>query len=135
MYNIKKIIFFLIIFFFIPVYSFSKVNKMVIADSVFNYICQLGIKHPEIVIKQTILETGWYSDSYLMSRNNLFAFRTKKYLKFKNWKASVEYYKKWQDKHYLNSDENYYRFLIRIKYATNKYPVYLKKIKYVNSCK
>ena len=131
----KKIILIFLITFFCFNNLYSKSHNKVMADSVFNYICQLGIKHPEIVVKQSILETGWYSDPYLMSRNNLFAFRVKNYLKFKDWKASVEYYIKWQDKHYVNLHENYFKFLIRIKYATNKYPLYLKNIKYDNSCK
>lgn len=103
-------------------------------DSVFNYICKSGIKHPEIVIKQAVLETGWFKSPFLMSRNNIFAFRTKKYLRFDNWKACVDYYKNWQDRKYKDTTENYYDFLVRIKYATPEYPKHLKKIKLNKSC-
>jgi flagellum-specific peptidoglycan hydrolase FlgJ len=103
-------------------------------DSVFNYICKSGIKHPEIVIKQAVLETGWFKSPFLMSRNNIFAFRTKKYLRFDNWKACVDYYKNWQDRKYKDTTENYYDFLVRIKYATPEYPKHLKKIKLSKSC-
>lgn len=103
-------------------------------DSVFNYICKSGIKHPEIVIKQAVLETGWFKSPFLMSRNNIFAFRTKKYLRFDNWKACVDYYKNWQDRKYKDTTENYYAFLVRIKYATPEYPKHLKKIKLSKSC-
>jgi len=115
-------------------YSYAQKQKMLTADTVFQYICQLGIKHPEIVIKQSILETGWYKAPFLMSRNNLFGFRKVEYLRFSNWKESVHYYKRWQDKHYKNPNEDYYDFLVRIKYATPQYPFHLKKVKYTNSC-
>ena len=103
-------------------------------DSIFNYICELQIKHPEIVIKQAIYETGWLKSEFLMSRNNLFGFRAKKYLEFPNWKASVDYYKKWQDKNYKNEKEDYYSFLVRIKYGTKHYSLHLKKLNYIRYC-
>ena len=103
-------------------------------DSIFNYICQKGIIHPEIVIKQAVLETGWFKSPFLMSRNNIFAFRHKKYLHFKSWKDCVDYYKTWQEKRYKDTTEDYYKFLVRIKYATPQYPAHLKKIKLEMIC-
>jgi flagellum-specific peptidoglycan hydrolase FlgJ len=111
---------------------FAQKNKM--TDSVWSYICALQIKHPEIVIRQAILESGWFKSPFLMSRNNLFGFRKVNYLRFKNWKESVEYYKKWQDKKYTNPKEDYYKFLVRVKYATPVYPAHLKKISWSKSC-
>ena len=104
------------------------------AENVFRYICEKGILHPEIVIKQAILESGWFKAPFLMKRNNIFAFRIKEYMHFKDWKACVDYYKKWQDKHYKDHNEDYYNFLVRIKYATPQYPIHVKKIKYTNKC-
>lgn len=53
-----------------------------------------------------------------MKRNNLFAFRfTEEYMHFANWQACVEYYKRWQQKHYTNNSENYYAFLKRKHYS------------------
>ena len=87
-------------------------------DSVFSYIVACGIKHPEIVMQQCLLETGHLRVPYLMHRHNLFAFRvTEAYMTFESWKQSVEYYKRWQDKHYTNPNEDYYVFLKRIKYS------------------
>jgi hypothetical protein len=103
----------------------SKIN----IDSVFKYICEKGIQHPEIVIKQAVLETGWFKSPFLMTRNNIFGFRKNKYMRFNNWKECVDYYKTWQEKRYKNNSEDYYKFLVRIKYATNLYPIQLKKIK------
>lgn len=69
-------------------------------------------------MQQCLLETGHLGTRYLMKRNNLFAFRvTEEYMHFTNWKESVEYYKRWQDKHYKNQGENYYSFLKRIHYS------------------
>jgi hypothetical protein len=109
-------------------------KETLLLDSIFNFICEQKILHPEIVIKQVIIETGWLTSPYLMSKNNLFGFRKKKYLSFYSWQESVEYYKKWQDKYYKNTDEDYFKFLIRIKYATNNYPEHLKKIKFNKTC-
>lgn len=107
----------------------AKINYKLV-DEVYSYIIQKKIQHPEIVLHQAILETGWLRGDYLMKRNNLFGFRKKKYMWFKNWKASVDYYKKWQLKRYKNPKENYYDFLLRIKFATKQYKSHLLKIKY-----
>lgn len=123
-----------LVFFFVSLSFYSYSQKHLSVDSVFGYICQLNILHPEIVIKQAVLETGNFKSSFLMSRNNLFGFRKVNYLRFKNWKESVEYYKKWQLKNYKDPNEDYYNFLVRIKYATKEYPFHLKKIKVTRKC-
>lgn len=99
-------------------------------DSVYAYILASDIKQPEIVLKQAILETGWFTSKLLMKKNNLFAFRaTKKYMRFDTWQESIDYYKRWQDDRYKNPKENYYSFLMRIKYArTLEYIKTLKRI-------
>ncbi|HLP52513.1 MAG TPA: glucosaminidase domain-containing protein [Chitinophagales bacterium] len=100
-------------------------------DSVYAYILASDIKHPEIVLKQAILETGWFQSKMLMKKNNLFAFRsTKKYKQFDTWQASIDYYKKWQDEYYTNPEENYYTFLKRKKYAHT--PEYIRILKNIN---
>ena len=100
-------------------------------DSVYAYILASDIKHPEIVLRQAILETGWFQSKHLMKRNNLFAFRsTKKYMWFNTWQQSIEYYKRWQLENYTNPDENYYSFLVRIKYART--PDYIKTLKRIS---
>lgn len=82
------------------------------------YIKEVGIKHPDIVYAQAIVETGWFKCKHCsMERNNIFGFQTKKgYITFDDWKESVDYYKRWQDKYY--SDGNYYDFLECL-YETN----------------
>ena len=90
------------------------------------------IKHPEIVLRQAILETGWLKSYNAKVRKNLFGFwnsKRKQYFVFECWQASVAYYKNWQDRHYKGGD--YYEFLERIGYATD--PDYVWKLKNIKT--
>jgi uncharacterized FlgJ-related protein len=83
-----------------------------------------GIKYPDLVFRQSILESGWFSSSVWVENNNPFGFWYKdSYLKFKDYKSAILYYKKWQDKHYKGGD--YYEFLDGF-YAED--PDYIKKL-------
>jgi hypothetical protein len=108
--------------------------RMALLDSIFNYICATKILHKDIVMKQVIWETGWLKGQYLMSRNNLFGFRYKEYLRFSSWQESVDYYEKWQQTYYLDPKEDYYNFLLRINYSNSRYPGHLKSLTYSKSC-
>jgi len=84
------------------------------------------IQHKDIVLKQAILETGWLSSYSCKNRHNLFGFRYRgKYLEFDTWQESVEYYSRWQKRHYKGGD--YYKFLEDRGYATD--PEYITKLK------
>lgn len=82
------------------------------------------IHHQEIVYAQYILETG-RKPKY----NNLFGLMYKRRLRrYKHWSESVRDYKKYIQSRYKEG-ENYYSFLKRIKYASNKnYNKQLKRI-------
>jgi len=130
-------LFFIIAILFFTLYKTYPQKKIdfVFIDSVFNYICEKNIQYADIVIKQSILETGWMRGKFLMLKNNLFGFKNRKhYLKFNNWKESVDFYKGWQDRNYKNNEESYYKFLRRIKYGRKYYISLLKKIKYDRVC-
>ena len=45
----------------------QKPANLILADSVFEYICFKEIKHPNIVMRQAILETGWFKSKFLMN--------------------------------------------------------------------
>ncbi len=96
-------------------------------ENVYAELERLDVKHPEIVLRQSILETGWYECEYCsLEGNNIFGFRyKKKYIQFDNWVEGVAYYKKWQDKRYKGGD--YYNFLREVGYATSK--TYISKLK------
>jgi flagellum-specific peptidoglycan hydrolase FlgJ len=84
------------------------------------------IQNKDIVLKQIILETGWLTSYSCKHRHNLFGFRYKgKYLEFTSWEESIDYYFRWQKKHYKGGD--YYKFLKEVGYATD--PNYITKLK------
>jgi hypothetical protein len=108
-------------------------------DSVYKEIQKQNIKHPEIVLKQSIQETGWFNCTKCSWRyNNAFGFRYKDwvtktnpkgYIVFDTWQESVAYYSRWQKRHYKGG--NYYEFLNKRGYATDsKYISNVKSIVY-----
>jgi hypothetical protein len=106
--------------------SFTFCNGQTV-EEVWQEIQKDSIKHPEIVLRQAIWETGWFKSSACKHNHNLFGFNNGK-MKFKTWQESVAYYKQWQDKYYKNDSLDYYKFLIKIKYAANG-PAYVKCLK------
>lgn len=88
----------------------------------------LEIEYPSIVLVQARHETGNYTSNRFIKHNALFGFQTSdtNVIKYKSWKESVIDYKCWQMKR-LKDNEDYYKFLIRIKYA--KDTSYIKKLK------
>jgi len=113
---------------------FSSFKPASVSENVvFCYIKSIGIKNPEIVLKQAIYESGHFKSHIFQTKNNVFGFRkTKNYLYYKNWKTCVDFYKKWQDKHYKDTTQDYYDFLQKINFCGNKkfnYALELKKIK------
>ena len=104
----------------ILLFTIPETDKVIDARSIYNYCIEINIKHPEIVTAQSIWETGWYKcNNCSLDKNNLFGFYYKgDYIKFTNWKESINYYKRWQDKYY-DKERNYYDFLECI-YINNK---------------
>lgn len=108
-------------------------------DSVKTEIVNQGILYPEIVLRQSIWESGWYKCTQCSWRfNNPFGFRHKSwvtddnpqgYLKFDTWQDAVAYYKKWQTKRYKGGD--YYQFLIDVGYAADG-ELYVSHLKSLN---
>lgn len=88
-----------------------------------------GIHNIDIVIAQSILETGHYKSENCISNNNLFGLynsRHHKYFKFKHWSECVKAYKD-LIQYKCKDGENYYSFLKRIGYAED--PEYINKLK------
>ncbi|MFP5042350.1 glucosaminidase domain-containing protein [Parasediminibacterium sp. JCM 36343] len=80
-------------------------------NEVYCYIKKAGIKHPEVVLKQAIYESGHFKSNIFKKRNNLFGFRHNKYIVFDSWQSCIDYYKRWQDKYYKDDSIEYYKFL------------------------
>ena len=81
-------------------------------QEIYTELLSKGIKHPKIVLRQAIKETGWMKcDNCSLDHNNLFGFQWKgKYLEFDTWQESVAYYAKWQTK-WFDGRRSYYDFL------------------------
>ena len=95
-------------------------------SNVRKYLNIMEIAHPEVVIKQFILETGWGKSYVCKTFNNLFGFRgSNGYFKYKHWTESVEHYKEFQNKKYKGGD--YYNFLVKVGYA--EVPDYIQILK------
>lgn len=94
---------------------------------VYEYIVSCEIQHADIVYRQFLLETGHGTSYAFLHRNNTHGWGNGK-MSFGSWQESIEYYRKWQLRHYRGGD--YYRFLERIRYASSpSYVATLKKIR------
>ena len=87
------------------------------------------IHHPEIVVAQSILETGFYRSKGCLNDKNLFGLyngNKNQFFKFNHWTESVKAYKDMIQYKYKNN-EDYYYFLNRIGYAEDS--LYNNKLK------
>lgn len=86
------------------------------------------MEYPDIVLAQAKLESGNFTSNRFIKYNALFGFQKSEsnIIKYKSWKESVVHYKCWQMNR-LREDENYYNFLIRVKYAADTN--YINKLK------
>ncbi len=110
----------------------KKNNDSLTLDNVYQELINQGIRYPDIIICQVILETNYLKSYNCRTRNNLFGFYNgKRYLKFDNWKQCVAFKRVWQEKYYKNDKQPYYKFLTNLPYAEDlEYVAKLKQIKY-----
>lgn len=88
-----------------------------------------GVKHPNIVQAQAMLETGNFTSKVCLVNNNLFGLYNsieRKYYSFNHWSESVKAYINYVQYRYKPPD-NYYKFLQDIGYAED--PNYINKVK------
>ena len=108
-------------------------------DSVYHYILELNIKHPDVVFKQARIESGNFTSRIFRSNNNMFGFKQaykrpntqvgvdRGYAKYDSWKECVIDYALYQTYSAKNLNEEDY-----IKFLGNNFaedPDYLDKIK------
>jgi len=92
-----------------------------------NELLKQNIPHPEIVLAQAKLETANYKSKLCKNHNNLFGLKKgNSYRKYSNYIECVRDYKKLISSR-LEENENYYKFLLRIKYAEDRQ--YIQKLK------
>lgn len=88
-----------------------------------------GVKHPQIVYAQAVLETGHFKSDLCLNGNNLFGlYNSKKhrYHTFDHWTESVVAYLDYVQYRYKPPND-YYKFLSDIGYAED--PNYINKLK------
>lgn len=102
-----------------PVITGVSVIPELTLDNVYREILFQDIKYPEIVMRQVVWETQWLNcRNCSLKFNNLFGFMTKRgYMRFNSWVDCVKYYKKWQTKLHVEKYDDYYTFLVRVKFA------------------
>lgn len=98
-------------------------------DNMYHEIVKANIKHPDIVLAQAVLETGWFTSKVCNECNNCFGLMRKgEYFNFEHWTESVVAYRdKLQYK--MFDGEDYFSFLRRIGYAEDE--DYIAKVKRV----
>lgn len=109
----------------LPIFFFLPASVETVSQCLIYY----NVKHKDIVLSQSILETGYFKSNVCVNNNNLFGL-TKgygTYLHFKHWTESVKYYLNFIQIRYKPPSEGYYQFLDRIKYATDKKYIYKLK--------
>jgi hypothetical protein len=89
----------------------SSISYGITAEEVYAECLNQGIEHPEIVTAQAVEETGWFKcTNCSLGKNNIFGYYYKgAYIDFDTWQESVQYYKRWQLRHYKGND--YYDYL------------------------
>lgn len=85
------------------------------------------IQHKDKVLRISILETGWYTSRKAIQDKNLFGFETGKKV-FSTYEESVLAYKTRVESR-MKPGEDYYKFLLRIKYVDDEGLLYINKIK------
>ena len=95
---------------------------------------EIAEEHKNIIIAQSILETGWYKSLWCKNFENIFGL-TKRINKkqvpqaFTDWRYSVKsyYYQIYLKYKKLEMDKTYYAFLVDLPYAMD--PGYIDKLK------
>jgi len=113
----------------LPICEEDSSNYFTVKDFALELLLQ-EIKHPDIVLRQACLESGFFTSLIWRTKNNPFGyFYNGDYVTFNDWKSAISYCKTWQDKYYKNDNENYYNFLERVHYAEDSnYVCALKNI-------
>lgn len=99
-------------------------------ESVYMVCKMYNLECPEIVVAQSVLETGHYKSQQCLQHNNLFGLydsKNKRYYRFDHWIHSVLAYKQKVQYRYKGGD--YYEFLRKIGYAEDS--LYVEKVKLI----
>ncbi len=117
----------LIILAILPIVGYGQTT-----DQVYKELVKQNVLFPEIVLAQSILETGWYKcTDCSRDVNNIFGLwnsRKQEYFSYDKWQDSVGGYLRGIQYKYKEEDyNNYYEFLEKLGYAED--PNYIDKLK------
>lgn len=104
---------------------------MLSKENFIEYCKDLGIKHPEIVYSQAVLESGWFESNLYKKHNNclgLYNSKKKEYYSFESWMHCLEAYRDTVQYKYKGGD--YFMFLKNIGYAEDEQ--YIDKLKKIH---
>ena len=97
--------------------------------SVYEEIKRQNIPHANIVLAQSLLETGEYKSSLTRTHKNIFGMRNRNgYKKYTSYEECIGDYKKRISSRYKGGD--YYKFIRDIGYAED--PEYITKLKKIS---
>lgn len=118
-------------------------NNVLTKEGLYQQIIKYGIKFPDIVFAQALLESGEFTSRLFKSANNLFGMKVPSkresarigstqsgYSKYEDWNFSVYDYSLWQE-HILKNKKD----LTKSEYFTLLGKVYATDKKYVSSLK
>lgn len=116
--------------------SVQKVTEKLSYECVYEQIVEMGIKFPDVVFAQAVLESGNFTSNLFKNHNNLFGMKLPKiretvaigrvkngYAKYNSWSESIYDYFLWQNymlsKKDISTKKDYLVFINKI-YAENK---------------
>lgn len=116
----------------------SKIEK----EEVLKYMDSVGVKYPEIVWAQAVLETGSFRSKLFRYNNNMFGMRVARsryttavgkrfgYAKYLSWQESIIDYKYFQDRFIgkIRNKNDYFRYLDKYYSGSRKYSKSVKKL-------
>lgn len=119
------------------VLSFSSLDK----QSVYDSIVQSGIKHPDIVFAQAVLESNSFSSKLARRYNNLFGMKKpskrgttaigktrRDYAIYSDWTESVKDYKLYQDFVFRRREMSRSEYLSWIRRTYSETPTYIQRL-------
>ena len=114
------------------------------SQELFFEVLKMHVEHPEIVMRQALLETGWFTSKSFTEGNNFSGMKLPStrythaigivhgHAMYEHWYYAVLDYAEWQEYWQVegNTQEEYYHFLDTLPYATAKN--YVKTLKSIN---
>jgi len=108
-------------------------------EELYDYLKQINVQHPDIVMAQAILESGYFTSPLFIEHNNFCGMTVARqrpttaipiensiYAGYKNWQMCVIDYTFWQIRYGLNKTREEYFELLKV-YAQD--PNYIVKLK------